>query len=293
MRKLYLLLCTGCILWSGNAYSQSKEYVYEDSVITAPGEEELITVDEEDEDEDYLITKKVKADTVLFYTNLPISVDTVNYWKNMPAFGYSRYLDSLLKIKKNAANKNSKAEKDKQKPLKDESDSKTTIGQEERNSPVYSGSAFFNSGFAKGLFWLLAVCFIAVVVYLLFFKDGFFKGNTRSIPAAAENKEDADLAPGADMDTLIANALRNGNYRLAVRYQYLKCLHRLCDRNILQFAADKTNYQYVQEIGNAALRNDFAGLTLHYEYVWYGEFAIDEIIYKKLETGFTAFLQKT
>jgi hypothetical protein len=57
----------------------------------------------------------------------------------------------------------------------------------------------------------------------------------------------------------------------------------------VQLAADKTNYNYVHEIKNVTLQKDFAALTLNYEYVWYGEFNIDELTYSKLKNTFTAF----
>ena len=96
----------------------------------------------------------------------------------------------------------------------------------------------------------------------------------------------------SDFDRLIRVALTTGNYRLAVRYQYLRSLHQLAVRNYVSLAADKTNYQYVQEISNHQVRNDFASLTLNYEYVWYGEFQIEQTIYQKLETAFKSFNQK-
>jgi hypothetical protein len=42
----------------------------------------------------------------------------------------------------------------------------------------------------------------------------------------------------------------------------------------------------VQEIANHNHRQDFAALTLNYEYVWYGEFDIEKDIYQKIENGF-------
>ena len=114
----------------------------------------------------------------------------------------------------------------------------------------------------------------------------------------AEVEEDV-LTGESDFDTLINQSLKSDNYRLAVRYQYLKVLHKLADKHFIEMAADKTNYQYVREVagrgGRAAhqdFQNEFASLTLSYEYVWYGEFAVDETIYRKIATGFTQFNQK-
>ena len=77
-----------------------------------------------------------------------------------------------------------------------------------------------------------------------------------------------------------------------MRYWYLKSLHHLHERGLLQLAADKTNYQYVNEIKNVSQRNEFASLTMNYEYVWYGEFAVDQLLYQRLEGSFSSFVKK-
>ena len=63
-------------------------------------------------------------------------------------------------------------------------------------------------------------------------------------------------------------------------------------KNIIELAADKTNNNYVRELTNKNYQQDFAALTLNYEYVWYGEFAIDENIYRRLATDFLQFNNK-
>jgi hypothetical protein len=72
----------------------------------------------------------------------------------------------------------------------------------------------------------------------------------------------------------------------------LKTLHLLAGRQWLQLAADKTNFQYVREIKQFELQNGFSKLTLHYEYVWYGEFAIDATQYSRIENDFHEFNKK-
>lgn len=78
---------------------------------------------------------------------------------------------------------------------------------------------------------------------------------------------------------------------MAVRYLFLKTLRQLSDRGHLQQSADKTNFQYVQEIP-ADKRNDFASLVLNYEYVWYGHLNIVREQYDQLEKKYTSFYNK-
>ena len=96
----------------------------------------------------------------------------------------------------------------------------------------------------------------------------------------------------SDFDALIRQALQNGNYRQAVRYQYLRTLHLLSGRGMVSLAPDKTNFNYVTEISNPEYRNAFAALTLYYEYAWYGEFDVDKNIYEKIEYNFSSLNKK-
>ena len=115
---------------------------------------------------------------------------------------------------------------------------------------------------------------------------------------ASSEVTEEEVTGESDFDTLIRQSAAKGNYRLAIRYQYLKLLHRLADKHFIEMAADKTNYQYVRELSsrgpavNQQFQNDFASLTLNYEYVWYGEFGVDDVIYNRIARGFNDFNQK-
>jgi hypothetical protein len=79
-----------------------------------------------------------------------------------------------------------------------------------------------------------------------------------------------------NFDALIANALKNKDYRSAVRFIYLKNLKLLSDKEIITWNAYKTNYSYQYEISNNNLRAKFLETTLIFDYVWYGEFPVEE-----------------
>ena len=93
----------------------------------------------------------------------------------------------------------------------------------------------------------------------------------------------------SDTDSLLRNAIKNGNYRLAVRYLYLQSLKRLSERKYIEINTNKTNYEYVTEIRKHKFANEFASLTLQYEYVWYGEYPVDERLFEQIQNSFTRF----
>jgi len=206
-----------------------------------------------------------EIDTFLYKNNLHMPTDSVLYWKNLKEFGYTKYLDSLLKEK----NK-------KQKP------------KTEHSTPRPPGflNSIMGSSFLQVLLWILAIGFVLFIIYRLFLADGVFKRKTKAVKSEEAEVEEEIITPESDFDRLIRQALENNNYRQAVRYQYLRTLHVLAAAGFVQLAPDKTNYHYVTEISNRDHQNDFAALTLNYEYVWYGEFEIGLPVYQKIETGF-------
>jgi hypothetical protein len=159
------------------------------------------------------------------------------------------------------------------------------------DEPSWLDRLFASNGLQYFL-WFLAGAFILFIIYNLFLADGVFKRSPKSNSAAVPDAEEEHIDEESDFDKLIRTAVQSGNFRLAVRYHYLQTLHLLAGKNQVQLAADKTNYQYVRELVNKNYQNDFSALTLNYEYVWYGEFAIDETVYSKLKTAFISFNNK-
>lgn len=92
-----------------------------------------------------------------------------------------------------------------------------------------------------------------------------------------------------NFDDELEKAITQHNYRLAVRLLYLKCLKQLSDADLIKWQIDKTNNAYINELNNPAQREVFKTLTLQFEYIWYGEFAIDATVFKNINTLFTDF----
>lgn len=84
-----------------------------------------------------------------------------------------------------------------------------------------------------------------------------------------------------NFETLIEDALKEKNYRLATRYLYLKSLKLLTKKDIIEWHYDKTNSDYLNEIKDENTKSIFKRISYIYDYVWYGEFPIDEVIYEK------------
>jgi hypothetical protein len=101
--------------------------------------------------------------------------------------------------------------------------------------------------------------------------------------------EDEDLHE-LHLEALLESALQQKNFRLAIRYYYLMVLKGLSSKKIIAYHKDKTNSEYLFEIENSVVKNQFSYLSYVYSYVWYGEFTVDEKSFKRAQDKYQSFL---
>ena len=219
--------------------------------------EEVIVVPQEDDTDNEMEEDEIlNLDTIIAIRSIAISADSIQLLKK--ELSYLANLDSLLD-----ASQQKKETSTVQKPS-------MNVG-----SP--------DTSLLKGLMWILAIAFVGFVAYQLLQNKGFFKGNSRKlVTAAAEEPEEEDLLD-MNIDQLLQKATEQENYTLATRYQFIKTLQLLNDKQLIDFAADKTNRQYQYELPekwSAA----FSSLLLNYEYIWFGKEPIDVQLYEKISS---------
>jgi hypothetical protein len=91
------------------------------------------------------------------------------------------------------------------------------------------------------------------------------------------------------MDDLIEEAIKNGNYRLAVRWCFLKSLQLLNQKQQIVWQPAKTNIDYHDELQNKNTRDNFGKLSHVFEYVWYGEMAANENLLRNYRSEIDKF----
>lgn len=92
-----------------------------------------------------------------------------------------------------------------------------------------------------------------------------------------------------DWTDQLAMAEAAGDYRMAIRFQYLQTLQVLARKEMLIYHPENTNQEYLDQLrGNSAFDN-FSRLTQIYEYAWYGGFPITESIYRQAAALFQSF----
>ena len=252
-----------------------KSFEYVDSSLLNGSQEKSIekknTYDKDyaDDDTSYNPSEDILGDTIITQRTIDFSQDTMASWKSKKQYAYAKDLAALLK-KSQEQNK------------------------EEYTPPTRRTSSFMDgllsSGFLKIILWLLAIIFVGYILYQLFLSKGAFSRSAKNTPVGETITED-EVFLQQNFDQLIHQSCKLGDYRTATRYLFLKVLRQLSDKNIISFAIDKTNSKYVYEIP-LDKRNDFAALVMNYEYVWYGNSAIDKEIFTGIETKFVNFSKR-
>lgn len=89
-----------------------------------------------------------------------------------------------------------------------------------------------------------------------------------------------------DFDKLIKESIQSGEKRIAIRYYYLWLLKVMAQNHYIEWDIEKTNSDYVYELQRPAHKEEFTYLSYLYNYIWYGEFEIDETSFRKAENRF-------
>jgi len=95
-----------------------------------------------------------------------------------------------------------------------------------------------------------------------------------------------------NFNDLIQKAKDTNDYRLAIRYYYLKVLKALTQNEIIEWDNEKTNYDYYNEIKNDDLKEQFQYISYVYDYTWYGEFNLDKDSFDTAETKFKQLINE-
>lgn len=222
------------------------------------------------QDQGNLVPGNNIADTILYKHDISIALDSVDAWKAEKKFAWAKNLDSLLKEKEHEF---------------------MNDGDYKSNHSSSFLQNFFSLTIVRFLLWAVVVIVVLFIIYRLFISKGIFRrtSSTSSLKSLEDIQQQVENA--SDYDALIRQSFNRADYRMAIRYQFLKTLHLLTDKGLLQHSTDKTNFQYVQEIAMDK-RKDFSSLVLNYEYVWYGHLNIAREQYEQMEKKYIAFYNK-
>lgn len=115
-----------------------------------------------------------------------------------------------------------------------------------------------------------------------------FKGKSKRKEQVDAMLEEVDIH-AIDYATEIQSAKLRRDYRFATRLWFLRSLKDMADLDLIIWKIDKTNSDYYYELSGSDLRKEFGEVSLLYDYIWYGDFEIDEAKYNDVESDLSKF----
>jgi len=164
---------------------------------------------------------------------------------------------------------------------------KTKKRKKEKDMP-----SFALPGLGSGLSILAYAIVIILIGFLLYFIFSNIKLDQK-IEASSEIDIE-EIENIEELDTRIAyeEAIRNEDYRSAIRMQFLYVMQILSLKELIVWKPEKTNRDYNREIDDIEIKNEFRQLASYFERIWYGNNIIDEQRFNSLNAFYINFIKK-
>lgn len=142
--------------------------------------------------------------------------------------------------------------------------------------------------------WILLSGMIVLALFGIYrlARENSFSWSSRknSVYHSGSPEDTAETIP--DYEALILRYQSDGNYRMAIRYMYLRLLQTAGAKSGIQIRDSFTNADIALAFGTHPLKSEFRILSGAYDYVFYGGFTPGKELYNSLKNKFEDF-QKT
>jgi hypothetical protein len=165
---------------------------------------------------------------------------------------------------------------------------------EKKPEPSAFASLLAKIARSRVLVWVMYSFLAAVILFVLYqvmVVNNFFIFSRRARTKKTEESPEEELNP-ENIEQKLNTAIAAGDYRLAIRYLYLKTLYLLDEKKLISLQARSTNRDYLLQMQQQTAGREFRNLTQVYEYVWYGEYVPSENQYGIIETNFKRFFSR-
>lgn len=142
---------------------------------------------------------------------------------------------------------------------------------------------------------ILYVVFAIILILLIWFfvkamaNNGAFRKNKKIDYDLEDAEENLNEAP---LERMLREHLAKKNYMVALRLSYLMVIKELSEQGRIHWHRYKTNYDYINELGQDAISVPLQEVTVQYEQVWYGEKNLDVTGYNTLKARLDGLIQK-
>lgn len=161
-----------------------------------------------------------------------------------------------------------------------------------REAPPNPG--IFSKLFGSRLFqWIIFILFAGIFLYGIFqlAKENNLRWLKRKGKHNHSPLEVSEFNEEIDFDLLIHKNQVEGNYRLAVRYMYLRLIRTIREKGEIKILDSSTNAEIARAFESHPGADDFRFLATAYEYIYYGEFIPQQDLFYRLKKRFENFQQ--
>jgi Domain of unknown function (DUF4129) len=141
------------------------------------------------------------------------------------------------------------------------------------------------------------VIFLGIIIVVLFgiyqlAKENNFTWFSRNVKKHDPLTPPANPPEEADYEAAVRKYQAEGNYRMAVRYLYLRLINNLRRKGGIRFDKSSTNAEIVLILGNHPWAGEFRYLASVYEYIYYGDLILQPDLFEMLRDKFENFQNK-
>jgi len=134
--------------------------------------------------------------------------------------------------------------------------------------------------------YLLVFTLVGLILYMVFSNIQIEK----SLDHVEDDFEEIENIEDVDADAAYKAAVAAGDYRLAIRMHFIKCLQVLAEKDHIEWEREKTNRDYNREISNSEVKRTFREVATIFERCWYGEESLDVIAFRRYDQSFLDLL---
>lgn len=173
--------------------------------------------------------------------------------------------------------------------------SENYLESKEEEDPHRRVSSHGSSASADGLkYFYYGLVLVAIVLIVLWLTRNL-KGNTKLEEKTIIAENLADLEENVhelDLEQLLKEALARGDFRLALRLNFLIIIKLLSQKGHIRWAKEKTNWEYYAELKDRLIADQFREIVNSFEGFWYGEHPLDIRQYYNAEGTYKAMQER-
>jgi hypothetical protein len=140
------------------------------------------------------------------------------------------------------------------------------------------------------LLYVLFAIALALILYAIFGAQYISKRDKSIGEEVAIDYEDVEYF--TEWELALKAAESEKNYRKAIRILYNQTLQKLTNQQLIKYRKEATNQMYVNALNNTPYYQCFSDQTRIFNYVWYGEYGINESQYLSAKNDFNLLINQ-